>query len=344
MSTLKKTVRKQAVPKNTMRKNTLRKNTLRKKAGRKKSAEKPSSRSVADADVVAGVTISHPDRVLDEESGATKIDVARFYAGVAPLLLPHVANRPLSVVRCPRGFASTCFFQKHSGGMFPDAVKSLPVKDSSGVANYLMVDSVEGLVALVQMNVIELHPWGSRGDELDRPDRMFFDLDPAPDVTWKRVVDAALSMREVLWGLGMESFVKTTGSKGIHVVVPLERRYTWDQVKDFSHAMAMQLEQSEPAKYIATASKAARKGRIFVDYLRNSRGATAVAPYSVRARPGASVSTPLTWKELESLSRPDAFHMDDVLARTKSKRADPWAKFLKSPQKLPAASKTTAAR
>jgi bifunctional non-homologous end joining protein LigD len=168
---------------------------------------------------------------------------------------------------------------------------------------------------------------------------MFFDLDPAPDVACKRVDDAAHSLRLVLSGLGMESFVKTTGGKGIHVVVPLVRRYTWDQVKDFSHAIATQLEQSEPAKYISKATKAARKGRIFVDYLRNSRGATAVAPYSVRARPGASVSTPLTWKELESLARPDVFHMDDVLARAKSKRADPWAKVLKSPQKLPSAVK-----
>jgi bifunctional non-homologous end joining protein LigD len=314
--------------------------TARKKPAPKKTARKSKIRRTGpigaeDDDVVAGVTISHPERVLDEQSGATKLEVARYYERIAPLLLPHVSNRPLSVVRCPRGFARACFFQKHSGGMFPDTVKSLPVKDSSGVANYLMVDDAAGLIALVQMNVIELHPWGSRGDALEKPDRMFFDLDPAPDVAWKTVVDAALRMREVLAGLGMQSFVKTTGGKGLHVVVPLERRYTWDQVKSFSHAVSVQLEESEPDRYISTASKAARKGRIFIDYLRNSRGATAVAPYSVRARPGASVSTPLSWKELESLSRPDVFHMDDVLARAESKRADPWAKFLTSAQKLP---------
>jgi bifunctional non-homologous end joining protein LigD len=316
----------------------VRKKAVGKKAAAKPAARKTSTRAPADADeenVVAGVRISHPERVLDEQSGATKLEVAQFYARIAPLLLPHVANRALSVVRCPRGFASACFFQKHSGGMFPDTVKGLPVRDSSGMANYLMVDSVQGLIALVQMNVIELHPWGSRGDSLERPDRMFFDLDPAPDVPWKRVVGAALSMREILTSLGMQSFVKTTGGKGLHVVVPLERRYTWDQMKSFSHAISVQLEQARPDEYISTASKAARKGRIFVDYLRNSRGATAVAPYSVRARPGASVSTPLSWKELESLPKPDVFHMKDVLAR--AKRADPWAKFLKSPQKLPSA-------
>lgn len=313
--------------------------TKRKSARKSVTKKAPSLRAQRDPErpVVAGIPISHPERVLDAQSGATKLDVARYYERIAPLLLPHVANRPLSVVRCPQGFASACFFQKHSGGMFPDAVKSLPVKDSSGVANYLMVDSVAGLVALVQMNVIELHPWGSRGDALDRPDRMFFDLDPAPDVPWKRVVQAALTMRKVLDGLSMESFVKTTGGKGLHVVVPLQRRYTWDQVKGFSHAIAEQLAIAYPDEYIATASKAARKGRTFVDYLRNGRGATAVAPYSVRARAGASVSTPITWKELESLAKPDSFRMHDVLAR--ANKSDPWAKFLSSPQKLPAPGK-----
>jgi bifunctional non-homologous end joining protein LigD len=329
--------------------------TTRKTARKTVTRRRPAARGPADRvrtgrahaeeerPVVAGVTISHPDRVLDVQSGTTKLDVARYYERIAPILLPHLAGRPLSVVRCPQGFASACFFQKHSGGMFPASVKSLPVKDSSGVAQYLMVDSVAGLVALVQMNVIELHPWGSRGDSLDRPDRMFFDLDPAPDVTWKRVVGAALRMRTILADLDVQSFVKTTGGKGLHVVVPLARRYDWDQVKSFSHAVAVELERDDPHEYIATASKAARKGRIFVDYLRNSRGATAVAPYSVRARPGASVSTPLSWKELESVSRPDAFTMADVLARTKGKRADPWAKFLSSPQALPRTASVTRA-
>ena len=300
---------------------------------------KSSARSGADEGRpdVGGIRISNPDRVLDAQSGATKLDVAQYYEAIGELLLPHVSKRPLSVVRCPKGFASACFFQKHGSGMFPEAVKSLPVKDSSGVSQYLMVDSLAGLVGLVQMNVIELHPWGSRGDALERPDRMFFDLDPAPDVPWKRVVAAAVRMRAILDDLGMLSFVKTTGGKGLHVVVPLARRYEWDEVKAFSHAIAAQLEKDDPDHYIASASKAARRGRIFVDYLRNYRGATAVAPYSVRARPGASVSTPLSWKEVESLARPDVFKMADVLARARSRRADPWAKFLGSPQNLPVA-------
>jgi bifunctional non-homologous end joining protein LigD len=310
-------------------------------SAKKRSAPSRRKRSSDDEgdSLVAGITISNPGRVLDEQSGVTKIDVARFYERIGPLLLPHVENRPLSVVRCPRGFASACFFQKHGGGMFPDAVRSLPVEDSSGTSQYLMVDSIEGLVGLVQMNVIELHPWGSRGDLLERPDRMFFDLDPGPGVAWKRVVAAAQRLNTILEHLDMESFVKTTGGKGLHVVVPLVRRYEWDQVKGFSHAVAVQLAKVDPQEYVATASKAKRKGRIFVDYLRNGRGATAVAPYSVRARPGAAVSTPISWKELEKLASADAFDLNAVISRAQGNRADPWAKFLDSPQKLPRAQK-----
>jgi bifunctional non-homologous end joining protein LigD len=193
------------------------------------------------------------------------------------------------------------------------------------------------LLSLVQMNAIELHPWGSRKDLLERPDRMFFDLDPAPGVAWQRVVSAALRLRKVLELLGMRSFVKTTGGKGLHVVIPLLRRYGWDQVKEFSRAIAVSLEQDDPQEFTATASKARRKGRIFVDYLRNGRGATAVAPYSVRAREGAPVSTPISWKELEKLTRPEQFDMKGVLTRATGRRADPWRDFLDSPQKLPRA-------
>jgi bifunctional non-homologous end joining protein LigD len=212
-------------------------------------------------------------------------------------------------------------------------LRALDPKLWPGHPAMLAVDDVDALVSAAQMNTIEFHTLNSTTAHIDQPDRVIFDLDPGEGVTWPHIQEAALLVRALLAELDLASWLKTSGGKGLHVVVPLERRYTWDQMKSFSHAISVQLEQSHPDEYISTASKAARKGRIFVDYLRNSRGATAVAPYSVRARPGASVSTPLSWKELESLSRPDVFHMDDVLARTK--RADPWAKFLKSPQKLP---------
>ena len=290
---------------------------------------------------VAGVEITHPERVVYPDVGVTKLELARYYESVAERILPHVAGRPLSIVRCPRGAGAPCFFQKHGHGHFPEDVRSVDVEEGGGVAQYLMVDSVRGLIGLVQMGAMELHPWGSRADRLEQPDVMIFDLDPAPDVPWKRVAESALLMRELLEHLGLESFLKTTGGKGLHVVVPLARRQGWDQVKAFSRELAEQMERAAPERYIATASKARRKGRIFVDYLRNARGATAIAPYSSRARPGATVAAPLHWREIErDPLRPDAFDVRN-LAQRLGRRGfhDPWATFLKVKQALPAAAR-----
>jgi bifunctional non-homologous end joining protein LigD len=284
---------------------------------------------------VAGVRISNPQRVVDSESGVTKLDVARYYEKAAELLLPHLVKRPLSVVRCPDGFAGACFFQKHTGKMFSKAVKSIALEDSKGESQYLTADSLEAVLSLVQMNVVEFHPWGSRADQLEKPDRMFFDLDPAPDVPWKRVVEAALQMRDVLRGMDIDSFVKTTGGKGIHVVVSIVRKYGWDQIKAFSRAIALELARAQPKQYVAVAAKDQRKGRIFVDYLRNSRGATAVAPYSVRARPGATLSMPVTWKALEKLDGGGHFHLEAGKTWKKPAGPDPWAEFFTSAQTLP---------
>lgn len=289
--------------------------------------------------VVAGVALTHPDRVLYSEQGLTKLDLARYYEWIAPRILPHLRGRPLSVVRCPRGEGGECFFQKHGHDTFPAGVRSVEVKEKKGGAPYLMVDSTQGLVALVQMGVLELHPWGSRSDRLDQPDRMFFDLDPAPDVRWERVAEAARLIREVLSRLDLQSFLKTTGGKGLHVVVPLARRHGWDDVKAFSRAVAMQISAEEPRLYLATASKAMRKGRIFIDYLRNARGATAVAPFSTRARPGASVSTPVDWKELDGRLRSDTFDVRNLEERLRKQRRDPWQGFSALGQTLSAGAK-----
>jgi bifunctional non-homologous end joining protein LigD len=292
----------------------------------------PAARNVrvarARAEEVAGIAITHPDRVLFAEAGITKLELARYYAELAPRILPHVAERPLSVVRCPEGSSGACFFQKHAGPGFPSAVRSVEIRESGGGrARYLTIDSVEGLIALVQMGVIELHPWGSRNDRVDAPDRLFFDLDPAPDVPWRNVAEAALQLRERLAKLDLEAFLKTTGGKGLHVVVPLERRLSWEELKGFSHAVAVDMARSEPKLYIATASKAQRGGRIFIDYLRNARGATAVAAYSARARPNAPVSTPIGWNELDGKVRADTFTVANLRRRLTSKRRDPWADF-----------------
>jgi bifunctional non-homologous end joining protein LigD len=272
--------------------------------------------------------------VLYQEQGITKLALARYYERMAPRILPHVAGRPLAVLRCPSGASGVCFFQKHPRGNLPDAVRSVEVEDSAGRSAYLTVDSVPGLVALVQIGALELHPWGSRAADPDRPDRMFFDLDPGPRVTWRRVIEAATRIRETLLELGLVSFVKTTGGKGLHVVVALAPEHDWEAVKSFSRAVALHLVEREPSRYVATAAKAQREGRIFIDYLRNARGATAVAPYSTRARKGAPVSMPIDWRELDTGLRADAFTVGNLEERLRRKRRDPWADFDRSRQVL----------
>lgn len=212
-------------------------------------------------------------------------------------------------------------------------LKSIPVRDSSGDELYISVDSLKGLLGLVQMNVVELHPWGSRTDRLERPDRMFFDLDPVPDVPWEKVVEGALLLRRVLEDMSMTPHVKTTGGKGLHVLVHLAPEQDWDHVKAFSRAIAVELARAQPERYVAVASKAARKGRIFLDYLRNARGATAVAP-SVRARAGAPFSMPVSWKDLESLPGPSVYRLQHGEAPKKPAKRDPWSSFLTSADSL----------
>jgi bifunctional non-homologous end joining protein LigD len=284
---------------------------------------------------VLGVEISHPDRVLYPDSGITKLELARYYESVADLILPHVAGRPLSIVRCPDGLhpggarPSNCFFQKHTSRSTSASIRSVRVPEQSGFADYLAIDDAKGLVALVQYGTLELHPWGARASKQDSPDRMFLDLDPGPGVSWSAVSEAALAVRELLEEVELRSFLKTTGGKGMHVVVPLSGRNTWDEIKTFSAAVAARLAQREPEKYVATMVKRVRQGKIFIDYLRNARGSTAVAPYSTRARPGAPVSTPVAWNELEQV-RGDTFHLRNLSRRLR--RRDPWKGFAECKQ------------
>jgi bifunctional non-homologous end joining protein LigD len=299
----------------------------------------PPRHLAAAAETVAGIAITHPERLLFPEAALTKLDLARYYELVAPRLMPHVAGRPLSVVRCPRGPGQKCFFQKHAGEGFPVEIGSVDVRESSGVAKYLAIDSVAGLVSLVQMGVIELHPWGSRGAALERPDRLVFDFDPAPGVPWKRVVAAASLVRERLDRDGLRSFPKTTGGKGLHVVVPLGGAVEWPELKAYARAIAEELARSDPRAFVTTASKAARAGRIFIDWLRNARGATAVAPWSVRARPGAPVAMPVAWKGIEELSGPEAFDVPALVRRLQRPMVDPWTGFARLRQALPRASR-----
>jgi len=293
---------------------------------------------------IAGVTLTHPDRVLYPAQGITKRDLAVFYEEIADWILPHIVERPLSLVRCPEGQGKACFYQKHAGAGAPEALKGVKIKEKGAVRTYLYVEGLEGLISLVQMGVLELHPWGSRVDDLEHPDRLTFDLDPAPGLPWKRVVDTARQLRSLLAEVHLTAFVKTTGGKGLHVVVPLAPKQPWESVKDFARAVAESMARHSPSEYTATASKAHRKGKIFIDYLRNSRGATAVAAYSTRALPGAPVATPIDWDELGADLRSDHYTVENLPRRLASLKTDPWEGFLKSRQSIPSAARANPRR
>jgi bifunctional non-homologous end joining protein LigD len=286
---------------------------------------KPSNAEAANDSEIAGIVLSHPDKILYPEDGVTKIDLARYYEKVAKWMLPQVRDRLLSLVRCPGGSGEKCFFQKHPGQGTPDNLRRTPVKEKEKTEDHLSVQDVSGLIALVQMGVLEIHVWGSKADQFEKPDRLIFDLDPDPTVDWPHVIVAAKEVRLLLKELGLVSFVKTTGGKGLHVVVPIQRRTSWEDAKSFCRAVADFLVAAAPGRYIAKMSKAARKNKIFVDYLRNDRGATAIAPYSTRNRPGATVSVPITWNELKDDLTSDYFNIKNVPSRLAKLKRDPWA-------------------
>ncbi|WP_437300587.1 DNA ligase D [Sorangium sp. So ce426] len=285
---------------------------------------------------VAGVSLTNPDKVLYPSQGITKLALARYYEQIADHMLTHAEKRLLTLVRCPAGQGKPCFFQRHEAEGLSEAIQRMAVEEDGGERTYLYIETTEGLVSLVQMGALELHLWGSRVDRIEQPDRMVFDLDPAPDLPWERVADAARTARRLLSSLGLQSFVKTTGGKGLHVVAPIAPRRGWDEVKAFTKAVADALVRSDPARYTATMSKAKRAGKVFIDYLRNGRGATAVAPYSTRARPGAAVATPLSWDELDAPLDPASFTIDTVPQRLAAIR-DPWAELTSVRQSITSA-------
>lgn len=286
---------------------------------------------------IEGVVLSHPEKILDEETGLTKEQLARYYSAVAGVMLPHIAERPLSLVRCPEGSGKPCFFQKHIGKGLPAGVSSVPVKGKSSgtVEQYITIDNEKGLVGLAQMGVLEIHPWGSHNHALETPDQLIFDLDPGEGIAWKQLVASAFEVRALLTQLGLESFVKSTGGKGLHIVAPITPEREWAEVKAFAHSFVRMMESANPKLYLTKMTKAARKSRIYLDYLRNERGATAVAPYSPRARKGAHVAIPLSWDELKKMPRPEfaVANFESWKARLKH---DPWAKMEKVKQSLKA--------
>lgn len=265
---------------------------------------------------IGGVRVSSTGRAVYPDTGITKGDVAEYYASLAERMLTHAAERPLSLLRCPGGIAEECFFQKHAGKGFPDGVKSMPITEKDGgTGDYIYVSTPAGLVGAAQMGTLEFHIWGARRDRIERPDRMVFDLDPDEALGFADVVSAAQEVREGLQACGLDSAPMVTGGKGVHVVVPLRRIAGWDTVGYFARTFSQILAQRAPDRYTATMSKSKREGRVFIDWLRNERGATAIAPYSLRARPGAAIAMPVGWEELAGLDRPDGFRMADARER-----------------------------
>jgi bifunctional non-homologous end joining protein LigD len=293
---------------------------------------------------VAGVGISHPDRVLFEAAGATKLDLARYYQSIADWIVPHVADRPLTLVRCPTGVrgnypgstkSGDCFFMKHSKVWAPPQLRRVRIKEKTKTGEYLIADSIGAVVGLVQMDVLEIHTWNSRFASVEQPDRIVIDLDPGIGVAWPAIVKAAKFVRRMLTAMSLESWVKTTGGRGIHVVVPLAPVADWNECLAFARAFADAAVRAAPDVFTSQFVKAGRERKILIDYLRNNRTNTSISAYSTRAKPDATVSVPIAWRELSPDHRPDRFTIRTVPQRLARMRTDPWREYWKTRQKIP---------
>jgi bifunctional non-homologous end joining protein LigD len=289
------------------------------------------------SDVTFGdITLTSPDKVLYPDLGFTKLDLARYYEAVADVMLPYVANRPISLVRCPEGCAEDCFFQRHPMKGMSKAIKETHIPGGETKKKYLYIENEDGLFGLAQIGMLEIHDWSVSLKHLDKPDRLVFDLDPDADLDFAVLRAAAREVREFLFDLGLKSFLKATGGKGVHVVAPLTARAGWDEVKEFAKAVADALVTARPDRYTANPLKRTRVGKVFVDYLRNQRGSSTICNFSTRAKPEAPVATPLRWDELKRLESGAPYTVKTMPARLKRLKSDPWDGFFKTRQSITA--------
>ncbi len=295
--------------------------------------DKPAKQVVRERSLEPGVRLTSPYRVVYPGQGVTKSALADYYAEVGAQMLPFIARRPLSLLRCPQGRTRTCFFQKHDSGGFPPQMHTSRFAEKDGTLHeYFHVDSVDGLLAGTQMNVLEWHQWGACVTDVERPERLVFDLDPDEALGFDHVRLAALTIAELLERAGLRSFPMLTGGKGVHVIVPILPDATWSDAKTFSSAVAHVLAEQEPDRFVATMSKARRRGRLFIDYLRNERGATAVTPWSTRAREGAPVAMPVSWDELMEATAANVYSLETAMAR--AQRPPAWPDYWRVQQSL----------
>jgi len=285
---------------------------------------------------VRNVRISHPDRLVYPDLGISKIQLARYYERIGEWIVPHVAGRPLTLVHCPAGIGAPCHYLKHAKAWGPSALRRVRIQEKKKVGEYLVADSIEAVVSLAQMGIVEIHTWNSTADAIELPNRLVWDLDPGPSVSWKRIVKAARLVRDVLETLGLASWVKTTGGRGLHVVVPLKPARTVAECLEFSRKVSEAIARTDPRCYTTTFAKAGRERKILIDYLRNNRTNTSVCAFSPRARAGATVSMPLDWNDLGD--PPQRWTLSTVPRRLDRLRADPWKEYWRSSQEISAAS------
>lgn len=299
------------------------------------SSQKSASTAAPRRPISSKGRLTHPDKIIDPESGLTKQQLAAYYEEIAPYLLPHIAGRPLSIIRCPGGSGEKCFFQRHLNSSSPRGLEGIEIRNKDGDEKeiYLTLITAEALIGMAQMNVLELHPWGCTNRDIEHPDRLVFDLDPDVSISWSTLAGSALDIRSRLKQIGLKSFVKVTGGKGLHVMAPIQPVLSWAELKSVAHAFVLQMEKDEPRLYLTKMTKSARKGKIYLDYLRNERGATAVAPFSPRARAGMPASLPLAWDELKQGSVPQ-FRLADISQWRARLKQDPWKGMLTLIQKI----------
>jgi bifunctional non-homologous end joining protein LigD len=281
---------------------------------------------------VAGVGLSHADRLIYPELLISKFDLAKYYESIAQWILPHVRGRPLTLVHCPDGVAGACRYLRHAKAWGPTPLRRVKIQEKTKVGEYLVAESISAVVALAQMGIVEIHTWNSTIDDLERPNRIVWDLDPGPQVSWESIVVAARLLRDVLGTLRLRAWVKTTGGSGLHVVVPLRPSLDWSECLAFARAVAEAIEGADPARYTTTFRKSGRERKILIDYLRNNRTNTSICAYSPRARRGAVVSMPVTWEGLRHEA--GRWTLPTVKQRLRRASVDPWADYWDRPQQI----------